>query len=71
MKKILATLLTVFACIFNLHAKESYTRIVDVGPELCTITKTADGLYFLYDAGHWEGGHCYKAVTLPLCTSSI
>jgi len=48
---------------FCVHPQESYTRIVDVGPGLCSITKTPSGQYFIYDAGHWTGGLCYKAVS--------
>ena len=39
-----------------------YTRVVDVGPGLCVITKTPNDHYFIYDAGHWRGGHCIRSV---------
>ena len=37
-------------------------RVVDVGGGLCTITRTPGPHYMVYDAGHWEGGHCFRAV---------
>jgi competence protein ComEC len=37
-------------------------RVVDVGNGLCTITRTPGPHFMVYDAGHWEGGHCLRAV---------
>ena len=43
-------------------SNDVYVRVVDVGPGLCTVTKVPGGHYMVYDAGHWEGLHCYEAV---------
>jgi|TARA_R110000772_G_scaffold257336_2_gene374097 beta-lactamase superfamily II metal-dependent hydrolase len=32
-----------------------YTRIVDTGPGLCTITRMPGPHYLVYDTGHWNG----------------
>ena len=32
-----------------------YTRIVDTGPGLCTITRLPGPHYLVYDTGHWNG----------------
>jgi competence protein ComEC len=42
-------------------AGTSITTIVDVGSGHCAITKTSDNKFFVFDAGHWQGQHCYKA----------
>ena len=41
---------------------DTYVRVVDVGPGLCTVTEVPGGHYMVYDAGHWNGKHCIKAV---------
>lgn len=33
-----------------------YTRVVDTGSGLCTVTAFPDGYYMVYDAGYWRGG---------------
>ena len=40
-----------------------YVRVVDVGPGLCTITKTPGGHYMIYDAGRWDDLRCFTAVS--------
>lgn len=37
-------------------------HVVDVGPGLCTVTEVPDGHYIVYDAGHWQGRRCIRAV---------
>jgi len=37
-------------------------RVVDVGPGLCTVTRVPGGHYMVYDAGHWNGQFCVRAV---------
>jgi beta-lactamase superfamily II metal-dependent hydrolase len=39
-----------------------FVRVVDVGPGLCTVTRIPGGRYLVYDAGHWTGQHCFRAV---------
>ena len=41
---------------------DAYVRVVDVGSGLCTVTAIAGEHYMLFDAGHWTGDHCIKAV---------
>ena len=43
-------------------AKDVYVRVVDVGPGLCTITEAPNKHFMVYDAGHWHGERCLKAV---------
>lgn len=38
-----------------------YIRIVDVGPGLCVLTVIPPETFFVYDAGHWQGGRCLAA----------
>lgn len=43
------------------QAQEARLRVVDVGAGLCVIGSFPGGYDFLYDAGHWTGGHCRAA----------
>lgn len=38
-----------------------YMRVVDVGPGLCVLTLIPPETFFVYDAGHWQGGRCLAA----------
>lgn len=42
--------------------QEAVVRVVDVGGGLCTVTEVPGPRFMVYDAGHWQGGHCYRAV---------
>ncbi|MFK5950952.1 MAG: MBL fold metallo-hydrolase [Methylococcales bacterium] len=39
-----------------------YTRVVDVGAGLCTVTQLPGNKFIVYDAGHWTGFKCLKAI---------
>ncbi len=50
------------------------SRVVDVGPGLCTVTEVpaADrSHYIVFDAGHWTGGRCLEAVRSIVGASPI
>jgi hypothetical protein len=51
----------VFAAL-DAGTEDVYIRIVDVGPGLCVVIRIPGGHSMVYDAGHWVGQHCIKAV---------
>jgi beta-lactamase superfamily II metal-dependent hydrolase len=46
----------------DVEPDDVYIRIVDVGPGLCAVITVPGGSSMVYDAGHWNGEHCIKAV---------
>ena len=47
---------------FDVKEDDVYVRVVDTGAGLCTVTKAPGPAYMVYDAGHWIGSHCLRAV---------
>ncbi|UTW59522.1 MBL fold metallo-hydrolase [Kordiimonas sp. SCSIO 12603] len=45
----------------GVRAQQLEVQIVDVGQALCTITKTPDDHFMIYDAGHWKSKQCLSA----------
>jgi len=43
-------------------SNDTYTRIVDGGSGLCTVTSIPGPHFLVYDAGHWWGSECIDAV---------
>lgn len=54
--------LAAFAASAAFSDDETYIRVVDVGPGLCTVTRVPGPHYLVYDAGHWRGEKCIDAV---------
>lgn len=46
----------------DVDPEDVYIRIVDVGPGLCAVITVPGGHSMVYDAGHWLGQHCVRAV---------
>ncbi|MCI0719614.1 MAG: hypothetical protein L0338_11695, partial [Acidobacteria bacterium] len=59
---VLALVLALPVAALDAGPDDVYIRVVDVGPGLCTVTKVPGGHYMVYDAGHWIGEHCVRAV---------
>lgn len=60
-------LISVFmlSCFYSVLSQELKVRVVDVGAGLCTIIKTPDDRYIIYDAGNYEdhGKSAWNAIT--------
>jgi glyoxylase-like metal-dependent hydrolase (beta-lactamase superfamily II) len=55
----------------DVEPDDVYVRIVDVGPGLCAVITVHGGSSMVYDAGHWNGQHCIRAVRELITNDAI